>query len=108
MLCQLSNERKDKLIFGCMQVIQEGLRHKADLIRPGNFAWDTLSDGLIPYQLALLAYIYIYIYYQGRMWDGGGRCSSVFGISTFCVDFYVKCGWLGFSGSYWGQVSQTY
>ena len=31
-----------------------------------------------------------------------------FGISTFCVDFYVKCGWLGFSGLSWGQASQTY
>ena len=41
-----------------------------------------------------------------RCWVGGKMFVPI-RISTFCVDFYVKCGWLGFSGSFWGQTLKT-
>ena len=42
------------------------------------------------------------------LWPLACGGSSFFGISTFCVDFYVTCKLLGFSGLSWGQASQTY
>ena len=42
---QLSNKRKDTLTFGFMQVVREGLRHKADVLCPGTFTWDNLRFG---------------------------------------------------------------